>query len=860
MNEVPSFGLWLKQRRKGLGLTQPGLALRVACSTDTIDKIEAGKRRPSEQMAARLAECLGIDTTERQAFIEYARLTCTAGKGLLHYARNARTSFPQAIYAPWRNLHQPANNLPAPPNAFIGRTEEVEAVCALLARPGVRLLTLTGPPGIGKTRLALRVATALLNDFSDGVFFVPLAPIRPITDPSLVISAIAKTLRVREAPNLSLLDSLQSYLQDKHLLLLLDNFEQVAQAAPLVSQLLQATPELAVLCTSRIVLHLYGEHEFEVPSLALPPVQLDKQYPLVAVDLDRLAQYEAVRLFIERAQAAKSDFALTNENAPSVVEICRHLDGLPLAIEFAAARIKLLSPQAILVRLSSRLDLLTGGAQDLPARQQTLRNAIEWSYDLLSDDEKQLFRRLSVFVGGCTLQAVQAVALGNTELRYTTDSIESLPVDMLNSAGSLVDNSLLRQEEDLSGEPRFWMLETIREYAWEHLQESGESEAIRRCHADYFLALVEEARSALQGPDLGTWLERLETEHDNLRTALQYALESGQIELGLRISGALWHFWYRLGDFSEGHEWLGSFLSRMEEQRGERQGSGGPEEAQEARGPQSNGKQQQKQKAYETPALAEAFLGAGTLACRQEDLAAAHSYFKESLTIYRRLGEKRGSAKALNGLGIMAALRADYEIAHAFYKESLAIRRELEDKGGIACSLTNLGEMARCQGDYTAAHAFFEESLATWRELGDRYSTGMLLHNLGQVALCLHDTSQATTLFAESLEIAQELGNKYSIAECLEGLAGVAAAMGQAHRAARLFGAAEALRKAKAIRDMFSPADRMEYAQHLADAQAQLDASAWQTAWEEGTMMDLEQAIGYALNRRREVISPAVEL
>src|SRR5215204_3556721 len=446
-------------------------------------------------------------------------------------------------FPPLKTLDARLNNLPSQPTPLVGREREVAGVCRLLRGGGVRLLTLTGPGGMGKTRLALQVAADLVDEFEDGVFFVPLAP---ISDPDLVVPTVARTLDITETSGRTPEEALKDYLRNKEMLLVLDNFEQVVEAAPLVGELLSACPALKVLATSRTVLRIYGEQEFTVPPLELPA-------PSHPQPLERLTQYEAVRLFVERAQAAKADFSVTNDNAPAVAEICHRLDGLPLAIELAAARIKVLSAQKILEHLGNRLKLLTGGARDLPERQRTLRSTIEWSYGLLEEGEKVLFARLSVFAGGRTLEAIEAIC----------DAEGDLPVDVLDGLASLVDKSLLKQEEGVGGEPRFVMLETIHEFAREKLEGSGEAEDLRRLHARYFLALAEEAEPALEGSQQQVWLDRLEEEHDNMRTVLSWSLGQGQdAELALRIGAVLGEFWYLRGYWSEGRRWLEEALTK----------------------------------------------------------------------------------------------------------------------------------------------------------------------------------------------------------------------------------------------------------------------------------------------------------
>jgi predicted ATPase/class 3 adenylate cyclase len=446
-------------------------------------------------------------------------------------------------FPPLRTLESRPNNLPLQPTPLIGRQREVAEVIDRVQSEEVRLLTLIGPGGMGKTRLALQAAGDLLEEFEDGVFFVALAT---ITDPDLVPSTVAGPLGVKESAQQPLIESLKNYLQKKHLLLLVDNFEQVLDGASVVGELVAACPTLKVLATSRTPLRLYGEQEYPVPPLALPD-------PRVLPPLEVFTQYEAVRLFVERARSVQPNFEVTNESAPAVAEICARLDGLPLAIELAAARVRLLPPQKMLQRLGNRLKLLKGGARDLPTRQQTLRGTIDWSYDLLEEDEKTLFGRLSVFAGGRTLEAIEEICDPEGDL-----------VDGLERVESLLEKSLLRQEEGPKGEPRFVMLETVHEYAREKLVESGEAEEIQRAHAEYFLALAEEAAPRLRTPEDRQWLERLETEHDNLRAALSWALERGESELALRLGGALGIFWHGHGHLSEGRNWLEEALATDE--------------------------------------------------------------------------------------------------------------------------------------------------------------------------------------------------------------------------------------------------------------------------------------------------------
>jgi predicted ATPase len=450
------------------------------------------------------------------------------------------------IMAPPQREQAPTHNLPAQLTPLIGRVQEVAAACTLLRRPEVRLATFTGTGGIGKTRLALQIAEELLDVFADGVYFVSLAP---LSDPELVLPTLTQTLGLKEMGNQSLLDLLKAYLRNKHLLLFLDNFEQVVTTAPLLVELLRTCPYLKILVTSRTLLRVSGEHEFTVSPLAVPDLS---QLPVP----EALSQYAAVALFLQRAQALRPDFRMTSANAPTIAEICVRLDGLPLALELAAARIKLFSPQALLIRLGQRLQVLTSGTRDAPARQQTLRNTIEWSYNLLDASERRLFRQISVFVGGCTLHAVEAVcvALGD----------EAGAV--LNGAASLIDKNLLQQIEQDEEEPRFVMLETLREFGLECLTTSGETEATRHAHAAYYLQLAEEAVPKWFGPEQKAWFDRLEREHDNLRAALNWLLEQGEeresIEMALRLGVALWYFWLIRFHRSEGQDFLERALAR----------------------------------------------------------------------------------------------------------------------------------------------------------------------------------------------------------------------------------------------------------------------------------------------------------
>jgi predicted ATPase/class 3 adenylate cyclase len=444
-------------------------------------------------------------------------------------------------FPPLRTLDAYRNNLPLQPTPLIGREKEVSEVCDLLRGDETRLLTLTGPGGIGKTRLALQVAADLLEDFPEGTFFAPLAT---LSEADLLLAALAETLGVKETAEQPLDEILKDYLKERRLLLVLDNFEQVLGAAPAVTGLLAGAPGLKVLATSRAPLGLYGEHVFPVPPLSLPDL---KRPP----PLERLTQYEAVGLFVERARAIKPDFKVTNESAPAVAEICVRLDGLPLAIELAAARITMLPPRAMLQRLGTRLKLLTGGARDLPERQRTLRATIEWSFALLDEGEQLLFGRLAVFSGGRTLEAIEAIC----------DPEGDLPVEAFEGISSLLDKSLLRQEEGPNGEPRFVMLETVHEFAREKLEDSAEAQEIKRAHAEYFLILAEEAYPELRGPDQLEWLERLEVEHDNMRAALTWASERKVVEVALRLGGALRWFWMARGYHSEGRRWLEEALA-----------------------------------------------------------------------------------------------------------------------------------------------------------------------------------------------------------------------------------------------------------------------------------------------------------
>jgi predicted ATPase/class 3 adenylate cyclase len=866
----------------------PALPLKVGIGVDAGEAVpvEGGYRGLALNLAARLCSLAGpgevygsegvvqrAQRLEGLAYVERGRVSLKGFSDPIRVIQILPEDDLPAGFPPLVSLIAKPSNLPLQPTPFIGREREVESVTSLLRREEVRLLTLTGTGGTGKTRLALQVGGAVLDEFERGVFFVSLGS---ITDASLIPSAIAGTLKVKEAPGESLVETLSSYLRDKQMLLVLDNFEHLLEGAPVVSELLAACPQLKVLVTSRAVLHLGGEYDYPVPPLSVPD---PKHLP----DVQTLSQYDAVALFIQRAQAAKPDFAVTNDNAPAVAEICHRLDGLPLAIELAAARIRLLPPQALLARLSSRLRLLTRGARDAPSRRQTLRGTIDWSYGLLDEGEQTLFAQLSVFQGGCTLEAVEAVCNAEGEL------------DLLEGMASLVDQSLLRQQGD--DEPRFAMLETIREYATERLKASDAVDAVRHHHATYYLELAEEGQRHFEGRDQSLWLERLEAEHDNLRVALAWALERREPESALRGAVAVSSFCLFQGHLTEGRRWVETALAAKNiDPRGRAEALNLLARIAKFQGDYQRSTQLMEESLHlarevgDTRGVAQALSGLGSMASYRGSTAEAEELWMESLRLFRQVADRRGlalvlfslgnhamqvghydeaegpiqeslalyrdmgnafyTAYALQSLGALERERGQHDRAREHYQEALDIFRSAEYPWGIANALEWFAHLALAQNNYGEAVARAEEALKLLREMElGKAQKGSVLYILGIALGELGDQERAITILRESLSSFRELGVKPRIVSCLEGIAGIYGRTGQADRAVRLFGVAAKMREDISI--PVPASERVRHELYVAKTRAEFDEDVWQPAWEEGRAMGLEQAMAYALGESR---------
>jgi len=817
-----SFGLVLYEMVTGKRAFQraTGAETLVAILREPAEAVGVQNREAPAPLCWAIERCLAKDPEKRYA----------STRDLARELSAIRERFAEKPPAP---VAARATKLPVSRTGFVGREKEVAAGKGLLMRDDVRLVTITGPGGIGKTRLAVEVAGGVYERFPGGIHFVPLSP---LSDPSMVASAIVQTLGIREAGGQSPQELLEKNLQDSFsapMLFLLDNFEHLIQAAPIVARLLAIGPNLRILVTSRAALHIYGEHEFPVPPLALPDSR-------TTPPVDLLLQYPAVALFVQRAIAAKPDFELNRENAPAVSEICARLDGLPLAIELAAARVKVLSPSSMLKRLASRLQLLTGGARDLPQRQQTLRAAMDWSHDLLNPAEQRLFRRLAVFVGGCSLEGVDAVC----------DTKSDLNLDLLDGMGSMVDKSLVQQSEHANGESRFAMLETIREYALEKLQASGEESATKRAQAAYCLVLAEEEATEKSGAESTGWLGRFALEHNNFLAALEWLTETGDADWGLRLGTALFRFWEIREYFAEGRDRLGRLLQLP--------GAAAPTKAR-MRALFAGGVLAGEQGDYATAnrfiresediarqlgdntGIAVSLNALAVHARDRGDVAEANQLFEESLALWRESGNLIAVARALSNLANVVKLQGDYDRARSLHAECLAIFRGLRDKAGVAWSLDYQGDVARDQGDLAGAQTLYEQALAIFRELGDRWGIAGTLADLGNLAREQRSYDKAHALFRESIKIFQELDHKRGIARLLECFACSAAAQLHAERSLRLAGAAAAIRQN--IGAPLTPTDQAKLETSLDAARNAMSNTTGTTAWLEGWALPIEKAM-----------------
>jgi predicted ATPase/transcriptional regulator with XRE-family HTH domain len=898
----PTFATLLRRARRAAGLSQEALAERAGISVDAISTLERGlSRTPHQDTLERLTEALGL-SAEEQARWELAvrgkRLpgdapeeTATAGTMVpFPPERPGQVSgeAEQALVQPGL-VHQPPapwRLLPAAPTALIGREQEVQDICALLQRPEVRLLTLTGSAGVGKTSLALVVAADLAEAFADGVACISLAA---LADPDLVLPTIAEALDVHESRGQPLQTVLETQLHPLQKLLVLDNFEQVIAAAPHLAALLAACPQLKLLVTSREVLRLRAEQQFTVPPLALPTVH---QHAVPrGLDLDVLGTNPAVRLFLQRAQAAQPQIHLTGSNAATIAEICRRLDGLPLALELAAPRLKLLSPQALLARLSGRLQMLSGGARDLPERQRTIEATIGWSYDLLTLAEQALFRRLSVFMNGWTLAAAEQVC----------PAAGALELDVLEGLAALLDKSLLLQE-DSSGEVRYRLLYVLREFGLEQLEAAGELDAVREAHAVYSLALAEQAESPQDEAASQGWADRLEQEHDNLRAALTWWLERAErtgdlkaAELALRLCAALSGFWS--GRFHT-HEGL-AFQARALALRG-----GVPEAVQvkvllkasylhilmdelERGEAMAQEALALARKAGDLPNTAEALMMVGWAATGHEALALARASMEEAAALYQQAGDAKGRAGCLQFMiTTVLPMQGEYEQVEAYAEEALAIFRAQGDQGSVGFTLINLGNtLFYSQRDPIKGAALVEQGLALLRQQGAGWGLSVALDYLYMIRLQQGKVNEARALLEEVMALDQNqagpfilCGRKMSlasilvregeldgalalylearallfrigiyragkriIAEYLEGRASLEVELGRPETAARLWGAAEALREA--IGAPMDPLHRAEEAPVIARVRTELGEAAFTAVWAEGRQLTPEAAL-----------------
>ena len=826
--ESVPFGLWLKRRRRALDLTQEELAAQIGCALVTLRKIETGERRPSKPILERLAVILALPPAEQPAFMAYARSVYPGAATPPHAA--ATDTSDHTTWQPWERPLR-ADNLPLQLTSFIGREREMAEVQRLLTE--TRLLTLTGSGGAGKTRLALEAAAGLLSNFVDGVWWVELAS---LTDPALVPQGVGAALGLRDEAKRPLLDQLGDHLCGKRLLLVLDNCEHlIAACATCVDALLRAAPDLHFLVTSREPLAIAGESIYRVPSLQVPdPEHLQSRA--------RLAQFEAVRLFVERGAAVLPGFAVTDANGAAIADISRRLDGIPLAIELAAARLKVLPVEELRTRLGDLFRVLTGGSRIALPRHRTLRATMDWSYSLLAEPERILLRRLAVFVGGWTLEAAEAVC-----------GRDGIPEEeILDHLAGLVDKSLVILE--WRGDAgRYGMLETVRQYATERSVESGETDCLRQRHANFFLGLAEQAEPKLFGPEQDAWFARLEAEHSNLRAALEWLDALEKALQGLRLAGALWRFWEVRGHLAEGRSWLLEMLRRA-----------GPD--------------------AEVAALAKALLGAAVCAYYLRDFAAAAAQLSASLELFRAVGDRQGTARVLIYQGWMATDRGDFAVARILLGEGLAICREIGDQHGTAWALARLGLVGWWAGDLTTAELLLTQGLALCRETHDQLGTAQWTYLLGNVSYAKGDLDSAEALFEEAAPLCRTVGDRRDLGFVQIDLGIVAYDRGEHEKGgARLkealvlfrelgdpmgitfsllvatFGSLAQSQPARALRlgaatqsqfeaiGMVAPQDFvLKFHGALGSARQMLDAEVADAAWMQGCAMTLEQAIAEA--------------
>lgn len=722
--------------------------------------------------------------------------------------------------------HQPS--LPQPPVRLLGRDRDTRATIELVTRADVRLVTLTGPGGVGKTHLALEVAALAAGAFPDGTAFVPLAA---ISDEQRVLPSIAEALGIRHGAGHPHRDRLVNALRHREMLIILDNFEQILGAAPEIGGLISACPSLTFLATSRSPLRLRAEREYPVAPLELPT----SETATVAV----VEHNASVSLFLERARAVRPGFELTESSAPAVAEICRRLDGLPLAIELAAAMMRILSPQTLLARMTHRLALLANGPADLPDRHRTLRRAIAWSYDLLTPEEQRLFRRLAVFSGGATLAAIEAM------LPPPASSDEDATLALV---ASLVDKSLLDREVGSDDDPRFAMLSTIQEYATERLAAIDDPISAWRAHLDWCLAFAQVAEPELTGPRQAHWLDQLDRERENLRAALSRSFEIGATT-GLELATALWRYWSTRGSLPEGYDWLSRLIDRTPDAPDATRARaftalgnialdlGDYEAAYGAYG-QALALWEQHQSPR---GIADALNGLGLVDWYRGEMELAKARHQRSLHLRRALGDRRGEANSLTNLANALKDAGDATSARHLHHQALAIRAELGDRGGVGYSALNLGDIARRAGDAADARAWLEESLAAFREVGDALGVGYALQTIGLVAIQGGQLRQASRSFADALTVRRNLGDRRGMIECVEGIASVAGLSDRSADAARLFGAAQAQR-ARIAAPLPEP-ELVHYRPILDGVRQRLGDDSFVREMEEGSGLELEDVV-----------------